>query len=110
MPSDQIDGLEQDAAERRQEVSRGVRARQIYEDSLFKEAVEAVKNRIWDDFRNSPLDDAKGDELRRNARLKLECLDQVLRDLRRHVETGDLASKQLPLIERTIKSLRRGRK
>jgi hypothetical protein len=110
MSSDEIDRMERDAADRRQEVDRGVRARQIYEDSLFKGAVEAVKDRIWDDFKQSPVDGKNGDELRRIARLKLDCLDHMLRDLRRHMETGTMASNQLPFIERTLKTLRRKRK
>lgn len=107
MSSDEIDRHRQDAADRRQEFNRGDRARQIYEDPLFKGAVEAVKDRIWSRFKESALDD-DGD--RRIARLKLDCLDEVLKELLRHMQTGMLAREHLPMIERTLQALSRRRK
>lgn len=107
MSSDEIDRHRQDAADRRQEVNRGSRAKQIYEDPLFAEAVDAVKDRVWKEFAASSL---KDDTQRLICRLKLDCLDEVLKALHRHMETGRLASHQLPLIERTIKALSRRRK
>lgn len=104
---DEIGRAREDAADRRQEVDRGQRARQIVEDPLLVAAVDAIKDRVWRDFAKSALGD---DDARRMARIKLDCLDQVLRDLRRHMETGKLASQQLPLIERTLAVLTRKRK
>lgn len=102
---DQIDQKRSQAANLNQEVSRGIRARQIYEDALFKGAVEAIKDDIWKRFRNTPLDDKSGDYARLSLRLELDCLDKVLTGLRRHIETGKLAEREIPMIRKTIEAL-----
>lgn len=107
MSSDEIDRLRQEAADRQKEVSRGEQAKRIYEDALFKEAVEAVRDRIWDQFSRCPVADDRGLLV---ARIKLECMDEVLRELRHHMDTGKMASQHLPLIRRTLDALRRKRK
>jgi len=88
---------EEDEALRRKEVDEGHRASRILEDSLFTETVEAVKDAIWKDFANCPAKDEKGLVI---ARLKLECLDDVIRSMKRYVETGKLAKQQLPFIDK----------
>lgn len=107
MSSDEIDRQRQEAADRRQEVNRGDQARRIYESPLFKEAVDAIKDRLWLQFSKSALAD---DKARLIARLKLDCLDELLKDLNRHMDTGKLASQQLPMIERALEAMRRKRK
>lgn len=74
------------------ELHRAQRAKQIIEDELFVAAVEATKERIWDDFAKSKLQD---DVTRRDARISLHVLDGILKNLRHHMETGKLASATL---------------
>ena len=95
---------EDDEAARRAEVDRAHRARQILDDALFKEAVQAVKDDTLRMFSDSSLND---DHARLLARLRLDCLDKVVGQLLTHVRTGELAEKQLPLIERAVKAIRR---
>ena len=77
------------------EIHRGERARQIVEDELFTAAVEAIKDRIWDEFAKTQID---ADNERRNARISLEMLQLLLKHLRHHMETGKLAKAQLTKI------------
>ena len=97
-----------DAEERRRrvELDRAGQAKRLREDTLFKEAVEAVKDRIWKDFANSPPG-ADGDEARRNARTGLDVLNQILGQLLHHVQTGKLAERQLSMLERVREKLKR---
>ena len=100
--SDRLDAALQDEAKRRDEVNRGERAKRILDDTLFKEAVEAVRDDIYGAFASSGIAD---DDARRIARLRLDVLNRVLKDLEHHMQTGELATEQLPAIQRLIKSL-----
>jgi hypothetical protein len=105
--SDEAERIRQDAAERRQEVNRGEQAKRVYEDSLFKEAVEAMKDRLWDEFRAAGPSDR---DALVTVRLKFQCLEDLLADLRRHMSTGRMAAEKLPFIERTLQAITRKRK
>ncbi len=86
----------------RAEQDRGHRARRIYENDLFKDAAEAIKDDIWKAFRKSNLDD---DAIRRTLRLQLDLLDGFLQTFRHHMETGMLAQIDLELIEEKAKRI-----
>lgn len=80
----------------RQELSRAHRAERIYGDDLFKAAIEAVRDKLWEDFARSALSD---DETRRNARIGLAMLDGILKALKYHIDTGKLAKESLTEVE-----------
>lgn len=76
----------------RAELDRAHRAARLLDDDLFKAAVEGIKDGLWREFSTSALDD---DRRRLHIRLQLGLLDDLLKHIRRHVETGKLASRQL---------------
>ena len=88
------------------ETERAGRAKRLLDDDLLKEAIEAVKDRIWRDFASSPPGIA-GDEARRDARLGLDVLDKILGQLRHHVQTGKLAQEQLGMFAKVREKLKR---
>ena len=90
-----------------QELDRANRARQIMEDPLFRDAVEAVKDQLYKDFAASPLED---DKQRLSARIGIDMLDRVLTSLRKHVETGKMAALSLADIDRKKTMMQRLRR
>ena len=98
--------LDAEESARIAETDRAARAKRLLEDTLFKAAIEAVKDSIWRDFAGSSSGVA-GDEARRNARTGLDVLDQILGKLRHHVQTGRLASEQLGMLAKVKERLKR---
>ena len=98
--------LDAEESKRISETNRAARAGRLLEDDLFKGAVEAVKDRIWREFANSPPG-VEGDEARRNGRMGLAVLDQILGQLRHHVQTGRLATEQLGMLAKVREKLKR---
>lgn len=78
------------------EADRARQARAIVENPLFKEAVDACNDHIWGQFAKSEFSD---DQTRRNARIALDLLDRLLKNLKRHIETGKMADQNLVNIE-----------
>ena len=79
-----------------QDQERARQARNIVENPLFQEAVEACKSHLWDQFAKSELSD---DETRRSARIGIDLLDILLKNLKRHIEKGKMADKMLADLE-----------
>ena len=77
-------------------LDRAHRAKRIYEDELFVDAVEGIKERLWKDFSQSKLDD---DTLRLQARIGIDMLDKICGAFRKHMENGKLAQRDLSLVE-----------
>ena len=86
------------------ELDRANRARAIFDDELFESAVKAVKDRCQDSFATSRIHD---DETRRYLRLKLDALNDVLFELREHVETGKFAEQQLGFVRKQLERFKR---
>lgn len=82
---EQLDKREDRALE---EIDRAARAKAIFEDDLFKEAVDAVQQQLYTQF--AATDAAHVIELQR-ANIGMQMLDRVLKLLRSHVDTGKLA-------------------
>lgn len=74
------------------EVDRGARARRILEDDLWKDAVEKVATSIRRAWENSRPDDT---EARERAYLELRLLNALVGDLKKVLETGELAGRQI---------------
>lgn len=81
----------------RKELDRANRARAIYEDPLFAEAIEAIKDQLWKDFAQSKIGDH---DTRLYARIGVDMLDKVCGALRKHMDTGKMAEKTLAGIEK----------
>jgi ParB-like chromosome segregation protein Spo0J len=79
------------------EVSDGHKARQILEDKVFKGAVERIESSLLRGIEQTAFTDEK-------AREKLcqsyTLLKQLLRDLESVMETGQMAERQISLMER----------
>jgi hypothetical protein len=74
------------------ERERGHQVKQILDNRHFQDAVEAVKDRLWQEFCLSKLDD---EDMRYRVRLQLDLLSSLLRALRHHIETGEMAHTSL---------------
>lgn len=74
------------------ETARGIRAKSLLENDVYKEAVQAVENGIVDRWKASPVRDIEG-----QAQLRL--MHKLLTDLRGYIEevayTGKMAEQQL---------------
>lgn len=82
----------QDEFARRREVEEGRKATALLENPYFKSVTERVKDKIWQEFSTTRIDD---DTTRKNARLLLGAMNEFLTIIRRDEETGKLASEQL---------------
>lgn len=97
--------LPDDEGKLRRELSDGSDAARFLNDGPFKNAVQRLRDGIYGDFAAS-TPDMSGDEARRNARMKLALVDQILKDLRQTEQTGKLAETQLGLLDRMRKRLK----
>ena len=102
-----MSNLQQEEEILTREVHRKGQAERIFNDQLFQDAVSAIKDGIWKDFAASDL---KDNEARTLARLKLDVLNKLLTDLRRHIETGRLSEGRLAQIQDIIKRNTRRRR
>jgi hypothetical protein len=87
-----------------QEMHRAHQVSQILDSGAFQNAVEAVKQQLYEDFARSPLDD---DSIRLRARVGIDMLDRILKHLRHHIDTGKLAKESLAGIEKKRRLLSR---
>ncbi len=74
------------------EVSRGMQAREVLENDLFKEAVEKTQQDIFDKFAATDPTDKEGMVIQR---LRLKCLADITRNLQDVMNTGVLAEQQI---------------
>ena len=103
---DAFRALPNDEGKLHKELSDGGEAARLLSSDAFKSAVQKVRDAIYGVFAASPPD-TSGDEARRNARLKLDLLNDILTDLRNTEGTGKMAEQQLGFIEKMKKKLAR---
>lgn len=70
------------------ELRRAQEADTLINNPLLKEAVEAVKDRLWQEFQQKDFNDDRG---RLTCQIGLEMLNRTLKQIRYHIETGKLA-------------------
>lgn len=70
------------------EMAKASRARAVFENEAFQDAVDKVKDACWGEFMASALDDH---DARYQARVKLDVLNAILQDIRSVMETGQMA-------------------
>jgi hypothetical protein len=75
-----------------EEVARGVKARQILESDMFKEAHEKVQQDILDTFAKTDPKDLPAMQV---ERLRLKCLADIVRQLGEVMTSGKLAEVQI---------------
>lgn len=78
------------------DIHRAHQVSQILDSGAFVEAVEAVKQQIYDEFAKSALDD---DLARLRARVSIDLLNRILKNLRHHIDTGKMAQGVITSIE-----------
>lgn len=74
------------------EAQRGVRAKHILEDEVYRDAWNAVEASIVDRWKSSPIADAEGQQ---KLRMMLHVMASVRRQLEDTMDTGKLASAQI---------------
>jgi len=80
-----------------QEINRAHQVSQILDSKAFQDAVEAVKQQLYEEFARSPLDD---ENTRLRARVGVDMLDRVLKHLRKHIDTGKMATQALAEVDK----------
>jgi hypothetical protein len=83
-------------------VSRGKQAENILRNPLFVEAIAAIQGDIWSDFKNTDPSDRDG--LQR-VRLREDVLVHFTGIFTSHVQTGELAAKNLTRWEKLRRRL-----
>lgn len=99
-----LDSMEAKAVSQR---DRAHRAKQILEDPLFVEAAEAIKATARKELEEAGLADDKG---RQAAAAKLQGMNTIMDQLKRHMETGKIAETQLGYVEQCRRKLGEGLK
>ncbi len=74
-----------------QEITRGNKAKQILEDTLFVESVQTIRTELMNEWLNS---DEKNSEQRENIFRMRRMLEVVLMQLKSVMETGKLATQK----------------
>ncbi len=74
------------------EKQRGLRAKQILEDDIFKESVSIIKASLYQEWQNTPIRDTEG---REKVYFMGKMFDTLLVQLQSVLETGKLATKQI---------------
>lgn len=93
----QIEALDASIASDQPHVTRGQRAQSLLENDLLVEAVEAVRQDclgVFEKLSTDPTGAHKPEEYDRVA-LKLRCLEEVMSQVKHHVNTGKLAAARI---------------
>lgn len=77
--------------------NRARHAQNLLENPLLNEGIQAIKDQLWAEFSQSPLDD---DRCRLQARMGVDMLDRILKYLKKKVKDGDVADLALTEIKR----------
>ena len=93
LPPESAEALE---AQARKDLDIAARAQRILEDDLFGDAIAAVREDAIKAMVDSKIDD---DEARRIARLKIECLQDVVSEIADRIAGGVLAKDRLQWLE-----------
>jgi len=75
-----------------QEVWRSEKARQFLEDEMIKEALDAIRDKIIQQWADTPIKDT---EMREKIWMMFNIHKNFIERIREHIETGKLASLQL---------------
>ena len=75
-----------------QELDRAQQADNLINNPLLKDAVEAVKDQLWQEFQQKDFNDDRG---RLAAQIGLSMLDRILKNIREHIRTGKMAKVKL---------------
>lgn len=86
------DTLETEEAKARQALDLAHRAERLLADDLFANAVAKVREEAIKQMVESPIDD---DKARLAARLKIQCLEDVVNEMVDHVRAGQVAQSDL---------------
>lgn len=81
------------------ERERGARAKRLLDDPLFGEAIEALRNRAIQAFREADPNDDKALLL---AKLRYLMAEDFLDQLVHHFNTGELAVQQLQIVQQQL--------
>jgi hypothetical protein len=81
---------------------RGIRARQILDDSLTKEALQAIREDIYSDIAKT---DHKQLEDRENSYRMLKTLEAFEKKFKRFMEKGTIAEAKLNPLQRVVKRI-----
>lgn len=76
----------------RKEISRGSRAKELFEDPLLQEAFSLIRQDMHNVWQNSKIDDINA---REEAYRLLGLMDKVEKHILHALETGKMASKML---------------
>lgn len=87
-----------------EKAARGTKARLLLEDELFREAIGAVQQSVFDQF--AATDPADTGTMQR-LRLKLQVIADIVRDLTSVMNTGKIAAHQIEQESRAAKLRRR---
>lgn len=74
------------------ERERGNQVKQLLDNQHFVDAVEATRDALWGEFVKTKPEDTQ--TLQRIS-LQFQLLDYLIRALRKHVETGEMAAAEL---------------
>jgi hypothetical protein len=75
-----------------QEAQRGNRAQQILDDPLVKAALDAIGERIIEEWRMCPVKDV---EMREKLWMMFNMRHRFIDSMREHIDTGKLAKHQI---------------
>jgi hypothetical protein len=105
--ADELEALDDEEHGLRPKIVRSQRAEQILNDPLFVEAVEAIRQRIFEGFKSAKADDADGLKI---LNLTNKVLDNVLSAINEHIRSGHIAAKRITDIKTRKTFLERFRK
>jgi hypothetical protein len=74
------------------QISRGQQAKDLLENPLLQDSLKAIRNKLDNEWKNSPLRDVEG---REKIFFLVKAIDELEAMLISELETGKLASEQL---------------
>ena len=74
------------------QISRGQKAKELLEEPLLQDSLKAIRNKLDNEWKNSPLRDVEG---REKIFFLVKAIDELEAMLISELETGKLASEQL---------------
>ncbi len=89
---DEMDNLAAEAAKLAPRANMAARAQSILDDELFRDAVEAVRDRLLSEFKSGKPENAK------DVRLMYDALERVISALHEHMRDGQIVKARLDQI------------
>lgn len=87
-----------------EKAARGTKAQALLEDELFRDAIGKVQQHVFDQF--AETDPADTGTLTR-LRIKLQCIAEVVREMREVANTGKIAKHEIERESLAMKAKRR---